>query len=129
MSCGDDYTDSYAPVYGKMVFAPTRAILGDSVTVTVEQAQKGHGLEKTTYTWSFKYGYETEDGAVRDTTEVFTQHTNYDGTYDGDPTIRFLVPANCASRNISVSLYATFSGYIGNALFLQANKSGTLVVQ
>ena len=101
-----------------------------TMTVTVEQAQLGYGLEKTTYTWNIKYGIRTEEGAVKDTIVTIVQKTNYDGYPDGhdNPSARFLVPANCESRFVSVTLNATFSGYIGNALFLAANKSGNLSV-
>ena len=130
MACGDDYEESYAPRYGNMQFNPAQATPGDSVTVTVEQAQLGYGLEKTTYTWNIKYGFRTEEGAVKDTIVTIVQKTNYDGYPDGhdNPSARFLVPANCESRFVSVTLNATFSGYIGNALFLAANKSGNLSV-
>ena len=129
-ACGDDYEDSYAPQYGNMVFNPTRATPGDSVKVTVEQARLGHGLEKTTYTWSIKYGFLNEEGAVQDTIVTIVQKTNYDGYPEGhdNPSARFLVPENCESRQVSVTLNATFSGYIGNTLFLSATKGGTLSV-
>lgn len=129
-ACGDDEPkESYAPVYGKMVFNPTRAVVGDSLTVTVEQLQKGYGLEKTTYTWSFRYYFLTDDGQERDTTEVHSYRTNYDGRDSSDPSIRFYVPDNCVGRTIDVSLQAAFSGYVGNALFLQANKNGAVSIQ
>ena len=129
-ACGDDGPkESYAPVYGKMLFNPSPAIIGDSVTVTVEQLQKGYGLEKTTYSWSFRYYIQTEDGQQKDTTEVHSSRTNYDGRDNGDPSIRFYVPDNCVGGNINVTLQAEFSGYVGNALFLQASKNGTLSIQ
>ena len=126
MSCDDGGSNSYAPVYGKMLFNPSVAAPGDSVTVSVEQAQKGYGLESTTYSWSIRYYVETEDGTLRDSIQTFSKHTNYDGTDNGDPTLRFYLPTNCVGRSVAVSLHANFSAYIGNTLFLQASKSGSL---
>jgi len=130
-ACSNDDSSSYAPVYGSMTFNPSPATPGDSVTATVEQKSLGYGLEKTTYTWTIKYGVLTEDGVQKDTSLVLTKKTNYDGYENGhdNPSIRFLIPSNCTSRNASVSLSATFSGYIGNTLFCQANKSGTLSIK
>lgn len=129
-ACGDDGPkESYAPVYGKMLFNPNPAVTGDSVTVTVEQLQKGYGLEKTTYSWSFHYYIQNEEGQEKDTTEYLSYRTNYDGRDSSDPSIRFYVPANCVGRHIDVTLQAAFSGYVGNALFLQASKNGTLSIQ
>ncbi len=128
-SCDDDSVPySAAPRYGKMVFDPAIATPGDSVTVTVEQTQKGVSLISTTYKWTFRYSYEAEPGVVKDTTEVISQHTNYDAMGQADPSVRFLVPDNCESRFVSVTLNATFSGYSGPTLFFQATKSGTLSV-
>ena len=120
---------SAAPRYGNMVFNPTMATPGDSVTVTVEQAKKGVSLESTNYTWRISYGFETEEGDAKDTIVVLHQHTNYDAAGQADPSVRFLVPSNCSSRFVSVSLLGEFSGYSGPTLFFQATKTGTLSVR
>lgn len=126
--CGDDDSESYAPTYGKMVFNPNPAAVGDSVNVVVEQTRKGYGLEKTTYSWTITFGIMEEDGTLRDSVRTITHTTNYDGLDNSDPKVGFTIPSNCVSRNATVSLSATFSGYIGNNLFLKANKTGTLTV-
>jgi len=119
VSCGDDLKDSVVPQYGKLVFSPSVVHAGDSVLVTAPQTVVGSGIEATTYTWSIHYGLLDE------TDTVIVQKTNYDGLDNGDPHVKFLVPADAGARLLTVSLNAQFRCYVGSTLFGQATQTGS----
>jgi len=125
-ACSEKAEDSYAPVYERMTFDPATAHVGDSVTATVIQSSKGHGLAGTDYVWNISYAYLDKNMVAKDTTVQIRKHTNYDGLDDSDPSVKFLVPENCASTTINVRMNASFDAYIGYVPFMKAEKSGSL---
>ncbi|MCR5820759.1 MAG: hypothetical protein K6F94_07450 [Bacteroidaceae bacterium] len=129
VACSEKAEDSYPPVYERMTFTPSTAHPGDSVTATVIQSSKGHGLASTDYVWRISYTYLVADMAARDTTVQISQHTNYDGLDNGNPTLKFLVPENCVSSSVTVRLNADFDSYIGYVLYMKQEKSGVLPIR
>ncbi len=126
LSCEEDKEEYVHPIFGKMIQEPNKVLPGEVVTLTVPQQQKGNGIEKTTYTWTFKALVPAE-GSIKDT--VFIERTNYDGYGKADPVLKFRVPSTCTAGSYKVQLRAEYSGYIGNNLWDEASTWGTLIIQ
>ena len=110
---GNDYT-SYPPTWKGFTFTtgnypnyvagnPRSAILsaGDSIHITAHQAERGHLINATYYTWTICFDTLDADGVKQHATLSYNLHTNYDGYTDGadDPTGHLLLPANALATD------------------------------
>lgn len=111
----NDYT-SYLPSWKGFQFTREGQIVnrtdiyaGDVITVTALQDQKGRLINATTYNWEVKAQIPNADGVYVDSV-FFTQsvHTNYDGTSNADPFIKFTIPPTATGR-ATVSFNASYS--------------------
>lgn len=113
----NDYT-SYLPSWkgfqftcnGQEVNYRTGIFAGDKITITALQDQKGRLINGTTYNWSVTAPVLLEDGYTYKDSLIYTvsNHTNYDGIDNGDPSIEFVIPKN-ALGNANVKFSATYS--------------------
>lgn len=110
-SCNEEEKGSYPPAYYGFSYSPVPVHPGDSVTITAVQARKGHYLNACDYTLNVPLTLEQADGSLKDTTIVSKYHTNYDGTDNGNPTFKILIPANA----IDEKPYVTFSARWNNS--------------
>lgn len=81
---------------GIVVNPETDIFAGDRITITALQAQKGHLINATTYSWEVKSHMLLEDGVTYKDSVIYTKtsHSNYDGLDNGDPSITFIAPEN-----------------------------------
>ncbi|MCD8303893.1 MAG: hypothetical protein LUC86_03570 [Prevotellaceae bacterium] len=104
----DDSDGSYPPTYKGFSYEPSTVYAGDSVVITAVQAKKGHYLNATDYSFSMKI-YVTVEGETQDSTLSYSYHTNYDGTDNGNPTWKLLIPDNAVAGSYSCSFSAKWS--------------------
>lgn len=109
VACDEDEKGCYPPVYYGFTYSPNPVRPGDSVTISAIQARKGHYLNACDYRLSVPLEIEEKNGNVKDTTIVSSYHTNYDGTDNGNPTFKILIPANTLSANAYVTFSARWS--------------------
>lgn len=110
-ACEEEEKGSYPPVYFGFTYSPTPVKPGDSVTISAVQDRKGHYLNACDYTLHVPLGLIDESGTRKDTTIVSNYHTNYDGTDNGNPTFKILIPANTSST----TSYVTFTARWNNS--------------
>ncbi len=110
VACDDDKNAS-APSYWGFTYTPTTVHAGDSVTIKAVQRKKGQYLYSTTYNWSMRLTVVDSLYNVVDTTLSYKQTTNYDGTYNGDPTWNLKIPEGTTSSSATVSFSASWSNY------------------
>lgn len=114
----NDYT-SYLPSWkgfqftcnGQEVNYRTGIYAEDKIKITALQDQKGKLINGTTYNWTVTAPVLLEDGITWKEDSVLykvSNHTNYDGTDNGDPSIEFTIPQN-AMGNAIVKFSATYS--------------------
>lgn len=114
VACDDEEKDSYPPTYAGFDYSPKPVSPGDELTVIAVQAKQGHLLNACTYTLNVPLTVE-KDGNPQDTTIVSSYHTNYDGTYNGNPTFTFRIPANTISTSSSVTFSARWENSANGA--------------
>ncbi len=105
----DDSEGAYVPTYYGFSYSPSTVHAGDSVTICAVQQKKGHYLNKCTYSWSMRLSIVDSLDNTVDSTLTYSQSTNYDGTYNGDPTWKVKIPEGTVSRSTSVSFSARWS--------------------
>jgi len=129
-SCKKNDYSSYPPTWkgfqfshdGQTVNPRTGIYAGDVITVTALQDEKGRYIERTVYTWEVKGTVQLEDYSYKDSVFYKIENkTNYDGTYNGDPSIQFTIPQN-ATGQATVSFKAEYR-YYGNGI--QVSDGGT----
>lgn len=123
-SCKEDEKLSYMPTWKGFDYSPRPVVLGDSVTIVAQQAELGNLIYKAVYTWTAVYHVQKSDGA--DSTVTLNKATTVVYDYDpSDPTVKFLIPRDVTSRNLTV----TFKGeYHYSANGMQADD-GSLATQ
>ncbi len=105
----DDSDESYPPTFKGFSYEPQTVRPGDSLTITAVQAKKGKLLNAVDYSFSMKISV-LEDGETRDSTLSYSYHTNYDGTDNGDPVWKLLLPEETVGgRTYSCSFSARWS--------------------
>lgn len=107
-ACDNEKAASLPPVWKGFTYSPSPARPGDSVVVTAVQAKKGKYLNACDYTFSLRIQVQ-ENGTTRDTTLTHSYHTNYDGTDNGNPSWKFLLPAATVSSSASCTFKARWS--------------------
>lgn len=108
-SCDEEEKGSYPPAFYGFTYSPNPVKPGDSITITAVQAKKGHYLNACDYALNIPLTLEQTDGSLKDTTIVSKYHTNYDGTDNGNPSFKVLIPANTVSRSSYVTFTARWS--------------------
>ena len=112
----NDYT-SYLPSWKGFEFKSNEQVVnprtgihaGDVITVTALQDQKGRLINATTYNWEVKAQIPNENGVYVDSVfYTLSVHTNYDGTSNADPFIKFTIPPT-ATGSGKVSFNASYA--------------------
>lgn len=109
VACDEEDKDCYPPTYHGFTYSPTPVRPGDSVTITVVQAKKGHYLNACNYTLNVPLTVEMTGGEQNDTTITIAYRTNYDGLDNGNPTFKILIPSNTVSEKSSVTFVARWA--------------------
>lgn len=130
-SCEKNDYSSYPPTWkgfqftcnDQVVNPRTGIFAGDVITLTALQDQKGHLINGTTYNWDVIVPVLQEDGLIYKNDTIFSKsiHTNYDGTDNGDPSIKFTIPTNALGQ--SVVIFSAIYSYSGNGI--QVADGGT----
>lgn len=102
-ACKEEKQISYMPTWKGFVYSPKPVVKGDSVTIVAQQLEIGNLIYKAVYTWTASYHINKDDGS--DSTVVIKKNPPsvvYDND-PSDPTVKFLVPGNITSSNVTVS--------------------------
>ncbi|MCF0199312.1 MAG: hypothetical protein HUK02_08320 [Bacteroidaceae bacterium] len=110
MSCEPESKSARPPIYFGFQYEVKHlgGNAGDSLFVTAVQFKKGAYLNSTNYTFTLPIRV-IRDGNVVDTTLTHVQHTNYDGTFNGNPVGKFHIPVTADAGVYNCKFSARFS--------------------
>lgn len=101
-ACKEEKQVSYMPTWKGFIYSPKPLVKGDSVTIVAQQQEKGHLIYKAVYSWEARYSIPRSDGADSTIVDKKPLTVVYDND-PSDPTVRFHVPGNITSRNVTVT--------------------------
>ncbi|MBO4905664.1 MAG: hypothetical protein J5486_01340 [Bacteroidaceae bacterium] len=133
VACDETDGISVVPVLDKITLEPNLPAPGDSITATAHQAVKGKLINATTYNWQFTYWTQADDGSTVKVDTLLSQHTNYDGEYNGDPYMGYRLPTTIVpGSSIMITINASYScsGQTAQgALYGSANKTQSFSIK
>ncbi len=122
-SCKEEKLGSYPPIWKGILIEPTKGHVGEEVTFTAVQAEKGHLLNGTDYNFSLQIQVY-ENGNIKDTVLTHHYHTNYDGKDNSDPKWTVKIPEHAVAKGNN-KFY--FKGHFSNSTYPETEFYGIIL--